>query len=658
MSEAPQPGTRWAGFHLEEQLGAGGFGRVFAARDGERGRRVAVHVVDQASADDDAPARFAREVRRVGELAHPGIVPIGDVGEHAGAVHVVMPLLDGGNLRDEIHRGPLGLGRTTAVVERLGSALDRAHAAGIVHGNVRPTAVVREEDTGHVFLGGFGEPVRAPEGQRAPELRRGEGPAPATDVHDLGSLVFECLTGRVPSRAGLTIGALRPDLPAGIEDVVVRALADDPSDRYPTAGALAAALARLAADDQGAAAGADGEEVRPVPVVPGPSVFAGPGTATATPTMTVLAPDDRGSAERPRYGRRVVDGAIFGVYEDDEEPTRAPLVVGLLLTVAVLVVGLLAWRAANTDAELEVPAEDEVAASPVPSPGADLSVERLEALVADDSGTCVPPHDQPTDAPPRVILQCPGGGGVPDSSTYILYGSVDDRDDAFDQIVEAFGIPAGETDCGFGQPGTHDYISVDRVGRIACQSGGGRVDFIWTSDEAPLLASASGGGRFGDYYRYWAGVVERTDAAFPVAAEQVVLDAVPAELATDCRRDIDLLVQTAAVLAVTCEPSGTVPSRVSWVRFPSDEAMTAWMAGEESSEPGELAPGQAGCSPQRYELAGTTGRVVCRIGLGGAPVLSWTRDGQRLASVAVADGTSGFAVADLRRWWEAGGHRP
>lgn len=413
---------------------------------------------------------------------------------------------------------------------------------------------------------------------------------------------------------------------------------------------------------------------------------------------------ERSVFEKPR-GRPVLDGAAFGVYEDDAPRSRVPAIPGGLLAVAALVVAVLVWRAVNTDAELAIPpAETTTTSAPTAPVTPAATVERLGALVPAGIGSCVPPPEQPVEGPPRVILQCPGDG-VPESVTFILYESLDDRDRAFDDVVSALGVPPEGTECALGHPGRHDYIGVSRVGRVACQSGGGRVDFIWTSDEAPLLISAGGGGRFGDYYRWWAETVDRSDAAFPVAAEQALLDSLPADQSEDCRRHIDLTVAAGGEVAVGCVLDGVAAQTVSSVRFESDEAMTAWIderrlalrssrfdpaddactssgygqgsdeattSGTAAGDPtGDEATGDttdeatttttepapdAGFTD--YELAGTSGRVLCSADPGGTATLVWTRSGTGIASIAETDPSAATTAVDLLRWWEDGGHRP
>ena len=461
------------------------------------------------------------------------------------------------------------------------------------------------------------------------------------------------------------------------------------------------------------------DEVIPPPS-PGRSVFAdsgaGHGAAGAQEVDELEAADD-GSWLPPPGARPVLDGAAFGVYEDERPRSRAPLVIGAVLGVATLAVGLLVWRAVNTDADLVLPAEP-TTTSTTSAADAAPTMAALERLVPASITTCVPPAQEPVDDPARVVLECPHEG-VPASITYVLYGSIDDREQAFDDIVAEFGVPTSGTECALGQPGAHDYIGVRRVGRVVCQSGGGRVDFAWTSDEAPLLIRAGGGGAFADHYQFWADAVERTDAAFPLPAEQALLDVLPEPLRTGCVRDLGLDVDAPGVAAVRCEPADVEPGIVSSVQFAAPETMSAWIDGRRdalhdrvfdqtddgctstgfgqldvielpptttttttttapppeatssvppttqaptttttTSIPEEPPPPPPDAAFMPYDLDGTKGEILCFVNSNGLNALFWTRDDSLVGSIAVSDSTTGARMTDLLAWWESGGHRP
>ncbi len=461
-------------------------------------------------------------------------------------------------------------------------------------------------------------------------------------------------------------------------------------------------------DDEGGVDGGNGPrdgdgstEQIPDPA-PGRSVFADEPFVDPAPTVP--------------HARPVLDGAAFGLYEDEAPPSRAPWVVGAVLAVAVLVVGFLVWRAVNTDADLAAPE----ATTTTTAPDAGPTVEALTALVPATLTTCVPPPQQPTDGPARVVLLCPHEG-VPEALAYVLYGSIDDRDAAFDAIVAGFGVPADGGECAIGRQGGHDYIGVHRVGRVACRSAGGRVDFAWTSDEAPVLVQSGGGGPFVDHYRFWADLVERTDARFPIAAEQALLDRLPEDLRTDCARDLGLDVEAPGTAAVRCRPTQPPPDTVSSVQFAGVDAMTAWIdrrrdalrsnvfdqtadgctstgfgqrdvvplptttttsttTTSTTTAPGdppteepvappptapttmvpvaeEPPPPPPDAAFMPYLLGGTAGQVLCFVDSAGRNVVAWTRDDSLIGSVAVADGST-TTMAALLAWFEAGGHAP
>lgn len=391
----------------------------------------------------------------------------------------------------------------------------------------------------------------------------------------------------------------------------------------------------------------------------------------------------------------MLDGAAFGVYEDATPPSRWPRILGVVLSVLFVIVGLLVWRATMTDADLALPAGDSSSTTSLPTRGVPPTLEALEALVPAGLDTCEAPPEPPEDGVPRVAVICPRES-VPEFLVFVLYATVEDREAEFESVVDELGVPADGADCALGQNGVHDFIGVERVGRLACFAGRGIVDFVWTSDEAPLLVRARGPGRFVDHYAVWDRIVERTDAAFPLPPEQALLDALPGATAETCRRDLDLNVVAAGSAAVLCDPAADEVAVVSSVQFRDAESMDAWIDGERarasdhvfgerpdactttgfgrrpapppSSAPRSPEPdatttstGPAGPRPDagftRYDRDGTTGHILCRTD-DGVHRLSWIREGSRIGSVAVSDDGPGATMTELLAWWESGGHRP
>ena len=260
----PQLGV--ATLTLEAELGRGGMGRVFRARDERLGRAVAVKVLKpEIAADPDYPhfrARFAREARTLARLEHPGIVAVHDFGTTAaGDAYLVMQLVSGGSLA---RRLPLAIPEAIDVARQVCEALAYAHGRGVVHRDIKPENVLIGDD-GRARLSDFGiarllepaagdardgpdaRPLTRPSlvlgtpGYMAPEVRAGAAADPRADVFAVGALLAHMLTGRHPD------GAPQAGLPPALAPVVARAMAFDPVRRTPSADALARELADAAA---------------------------------------------------------------------------------------------------------------------------------------------------------------------------------------------------------------------------------------------------------------------------------------------------------------------------------------------------------------------------------------------------------------------------
>ena len=266
-------GTDFLGYRVEELIGRGGMGVVYRAYDLRLKRSVAVKFVAPSLAlDERFRERFARETELVMSLEHPNVVPIYDAGDVAGRLYLAMRLVEGPDLGSLLRaEGALEPARTVAICAQIASALDAAHARGLVHRDVKPSNVLLDGSE-HVYLADFGltrslgNPI-AESGQErsigtpaylAPEQLEGLAVGGSADVYSLGCLLYECLTGeRVfprdsrlaeawahleeePPRASRT----RRGLPEPVDQVILRALAKEPAERYPTCGALVAAAER------------------------------------------------------------------------------------------------------------------------------------------------------------------------------------------------------------------------------------------------------------------------------------------------------------------------------------------------------------------------------------------------------------------------------
>ena len=312
MGELPV-GAGFAGHRIEGVAGRGGMGIVYRARDLRLDRVVALKVIaERLSGEPQQRERFISEARAAASLEHPNVVPVLYAGEEDGVAFLAMPLVEGTDLRTLVRlEGALEPARAVAIVRQIGDALDAAHARGIVHRDVKPGNVVLD-GTGRARLTDFGLSKRIGAGGLthsgdwvgtvdfvAPEVILGRDVDHRADVYALGGTLCYLLTGVPPYRREREEAvlwahvheppprpsALRAGVSPAFDDVVARAMAKDPHERYPTAGAFAA----------GAVAALDWRD-----------------DSTRSSTPTSIAP--RPALERPGRGRgRRVAAATAGL---------------------------------------------------------------------------------------------------------------------------------------------------------------------------------------------------------------------------------------------------------------------------------------------------------------------------------------------------------
>jgi serine/threonine protein kinase len=249
----PRLGTQLAGYRIEVLLGAGGMGIVYRAHDPRLKRDVALKLLaPELVADEGFRERFLQESELAASLEHPNVIPIHDVGEAEGQLFIVMRLVEGGDLKRLLSdEGPVQPGRALLLVAQVADALDTAHTRGLVHRDVKPSNVLLDERE-HVYLADFGLTRRLGEAGTAlgaaqslgtidyvaPEQIRGEEVDGRADLYSLGCLLYECLTGEPPfaraSDAAVLFAHLedQPPSPPGLEEVMTKALAKDPDERY------------------------------------------------------------------------------------------------------------------------------------------------------------------------------------------------------------------------------------------------------------------------------------------------------------------------------------------------------------------------------------------------------------------------------------------
>ena len=258
-------GAVFAGCRVEEVIGHGAMGVVYRAEELALQRPVALKLIlAEHSQDERFRERFRRESQITAAIDHPNVIPIFDAGDENGVLFIMMRLVEGTDLRAVIDvEGGLDPLRAARIVRQVGAALDAAHARGMLHRDIKPSNVLLARDD-HVYLSDFGLAKRADSGGAltrhgtvvaragyvAPEQILNERVDARADVYALGCLLFEALTGEAPFAAegGGPLAhvdapppsavALRPGLPREFDDVVGRAMAKDPGERYPSAGDL------------------------------------------------------------------------------------------------------------------------------------------------------------------------------------------------------------------------------------------------------------------------------------------------------------------------------------------------------------------------------------------------------------------------------------
>jgi Protein kinase domain len=264
----PMVGQDWAGYQLRGIIGRGGMSVVYAAENPRLGSTVAVKVLaPELAADNVFRSRFLNESRIAASLNHPNVVPIYDLGSCGDLLYIAMRYVAGADLRAVLkQRHQIPPAEAVALLAGAARALDAAHRHGLVHRDVKPGNILVEhaddDDPDHVYLSDFGisKHVTSRSGLTAtgqfmgtidylsPEQIQGKPVDGRTDVYSLGCVLYECLTGRVPfmkdvdaaviwahvEEPPLPPSAVRPGLPGRLDEVIGRALAKQPDDRYLT----------------------------------------------------------------------------------------------------------------------------------------------------------------------------------------------------------------------------------------------------------------------------------------------------------------------------------------------------------------------------------------------------------------------------------------
>jgi serine/threonine-protein kinase len=330
-------------------------GVVYLATDERLKRRVALKLIaPEHAADPRFRERFLRESELAASLDHSHVVPVYAAGETEGQLWIAMRYVQGTDLRTLLEQdGPLEPERSSQLVAQVASALDAAHAIGLVHRDVKPANVlVTEEDgTEHCYLSDFGL-ARSPEAAgdptgahlsgtvdyTAPEQIAREPADHRADVYSLGCVLYECLCGKPPFKRPRAVATLfahasepppslherRPELPEAIDDVIAKALAKDPEERYETCGDLVQAARQ--------ALGLDAPRfTRRHLVLAGTGAALAVAAAAAIPAV-LLSRDEEAAARRPILP--LTDTSLVRIDPDSAELVAAVELGGAPIDVA------------------------------------------------------------------------------------------------------------------------------------------------------------------------------------------------------------------------------------------------------------------------------------------------------------------------------------
>jgi serine/threonine protein kinase len=339
-------------YELDCEIGRGGMGIVYRARDRRLKRQVAIKLLPPELAfRSEIKSRFLREAETAAQLSHPNIVPIYTVDEQEQLVFFVMAYVSGDNLAKRLHeRGVLTIDETRKILREVADALAYAHDRGVVHRDIKPDNILLDAMTGRPMVTDFGI-ARAMDSSgdsrltatgmaigtpayMSPEQAAGERDIDGrSDLYSLGILGYQMLTGEPPFAAGSTPAMLvkhiserpvpveqrRPDVPTDLARSVMMLLEKDPAHRFPTASALVAAL-----------------DTREAPPSRGPVPAAGASAAMSAPSRPSYAPPADGPYAPSPYlaGGRPMVNAAGGTTSDELRRWEAPPVVAFRRRIA------------------------------------------------------------------------------------------------------------------------------------------------------------------------------------------------------------------------------------------------------------------------------------------------------------------------------------
>src|SRR5215217_7496426 len=272
-----QPGQTLGSYRILNQIGQGGMATVYKAYQASMDRNVAVKVLPgQLAESPEFMKRFQQEARIIARLEHPHILPVFDYGENDGITYFVMRYLEAGTLKEKMESGrPLPLTEIDRLFSQLADALSYAHSMGVVHRDLKPANALIDS-RGNLFLTDFGiakileeasprltqtDAIMGTPAYISPEQAQSRSVDQRSDIYSLGIILYEMVTGSVPFTAETPLAVLfkhisdplplpsviKPDIPAPVEQIILKALAKNPQDRFTTAAEFLAAWKRALA---------------------------------------------------------------------------------------------------------------------------------------------------------------------------------------------------------------------------------------------------------------------------------------------------------------------------------------------------------------------------------------------------------------------------
>ncbi|MFE4970674.1 serine/threonine-protein kinase [Kitasatospora sp. NPDC056651] len=452
-------------YELVEKIGGGAMGSVWRAEDTVLARQVAVKILRSELLEDDTSAqRFRREARLVAAVDHPGVVGVHDYGESGGegeerCAYIVMELIDGRPL-DRVLKdtGPMGIERTLELAAGALDALHIAHQREIVHRDVKPSNLMVRAD-GRVAITDFGiaralasTKLTAPFAiigtalYMSPEQAEGASLGPATDLYSIGVVCYELLVGEPPysgdgplqialKHVNQPVPALPETFPAPVRELVARALAKKPEERYANAAEMAAAaraaLAALVGEGGGggerAAARSGSADSRTIRLGPGAEAAGTGGAVAGPPKGAVTGPAEGGAVVAPVAGSAPVPvpvpdevGRVEAQAPTDPGRRRSrrtllvPIVIPVVISMGTATVLLVDRAPGGSDAASPPAAQPTVVVTAPANPGAAAPTPATGTATAapapTDTSAATPGADQPTPGPAQNQPQVPVAG--------------------------------------------------------------------------------------------------------------------------------------------------------------------------------------------------------------------------------------------------------